>query len=62
MHTHIQIKCMQDLPLQVSESPTNDIRNLTSEPTQPNLGVVLDDKLCYNTNITFVARSCRIAL
>jgi len=31
-------------------------------PTARKLGVVLDDQLCCNANITSVARSCRIAL
>jgi len=31
-------------------------------PTARNLGVVLDDRLSCNANITSVAQSCRIAL
>jgi len=35
---------------------------VSTAPTATNLGVVLDDQLSCNTNITSVARSCRIAL
>jgi len=35
---------------------------VSPSPTARNLGVVLDDQLWCNANITSVARSCRIAL
>lgn len=35
---------------------------VSPSPTARNLGVVLDDQLCCNANITSVSRSCRIAL
>jgi len=35
---------------------------VSPSPTARNLGMVLNDQLCCNGNITSVARSCRIAL
>jgi len=35
---------------------------VSPSPTARNHGVVLDDQLCCNANISTVARSCRIAL